>query len=628
MPLVTKHTTSIGVRQFGNRNFSRPVSIQVFEESQTNVISNNTIEIDFYTKNDVPLFSIAANVKDTILNKLKLTNDIRGCADATITLLSAPLYELQYGTKIRVKVGKKYLYTGYLFKPQSEFNSKRNTFEYKFFGLRQRYTKQKVNLTKYFISSIVRTGNTTIYNTSIAIPNTVFAGQRIGVRRCDNKVNNGYYLINDTTEYSITVTNYFGVNQVTSGGDLIILPAACSNSVELSEVFRDVAKEGVKAFPEIRYNPTKIEISPNKFTTGFIDIDSVDYDKIFETLEILSGNQYYMGVDEEGDFFFKKIPTDILDVLNTGYDMSDPGLTLNYNNIANLITGERSKARGTEGNGFDVVGTAKPESDALLSQAKYGVYSKRVQMPAYLSDSVIQDVIDNTLAINKEPRNSAKISNLKFDRFYKVGNYEICPLPDYYMSVVNECDSLTEWTSGDNISLSLNTEILITGNASIEINLSNLSNGQLIILNNLDIEIVGKKTISFWLFASVGGEYLAINISDGVNNYNYPVVITSVNQFFLVEIDIENTSLENITELYFEVNGVLENTVLYLDKISLRKFGTTHVRVPLKKAIYDLSPHFANIDLEFGDEGESLSEYLQGIQATVETQKLAAINRN
>ena len=629
MPFVTKYTTTFGIGQFGARANTRPYPYSVFEETQQDVISNDVIDIDFYTKNDIPLFSLAANVKDTILSNAKFTNDFRGCAECEINLNSPPLVDIQYGAKVKIRVGRLYFYTGYLFKPQSEFNSKRNLFNYKFFGMRQRYAKQKINLKKYNITSITKSGDQVTYNFSDIVPSDTFINQRIGVRRCDNANNNGYFLITNISSNSVTVTSFFGVAQGSAGGDVIILPASCSNTANLSEVFKDVAKQAVIDFPELAYNPTKIEFSTGKLTAGFLDIDGVDYDKIFETLEILSGNQYYMGIDQEGEFFFKKIPVGVLGVLNTGYDMVDPGLTLNYNNIANLITGERTKARGTSGNGFDVIGTAEPESDALLSQAKYGVYAKRVQLPAYLSDGSIQAVIDNVLAINKEPRNSAKISNLKFDKFYQVGNYSICPLPDFYNTVVNECESLSGWTSGANVNLSVNTDILITGNGSLEISVSDLSNGEesrLTLANPFDL--TGKQTISFWIFSSKYGDFITLELSDGVNYYDYPVNVTTVNQFFLVTIDISDIELNEITEIAFKFDNLTDATLFYLDKIDIRKFGAIHTTVPLKKATYDLQAHNSNIDLEFGDEGESLSEYLQGIQATIETQKLAAVNRN
>ena len=629
MARVTKYTTSFGIGQFGARAFTRPYPYTVFEQTSSNIISNGTIEIDFYTKDNIALFSLSASAKDTIVSKVKFTNDFRGCAECQLSLTSAPYTDLQYGAKIKIRIGNQYFYTGYLFKPQAEFNSKRNLFIYKFFGMRQRYSGQKLSLKKYNITSISVSGGEATYHLSEQVPNDIFVNQRIGVRRTDNAANRGYFLITNIGTSSITVSSFFGVSQGTSGGDLIILPASCSNTSNLSEVFKDIAKEAVKNFPELKYNPTKIEFSTGKLTAGFIDIDGVNYDKLLETLEILSGNKYYMGVDEEGEFFFRKIPTNILDVLNTGYDMVDPGVTLNYNNIANLVTGERTNQRGSTSNGFNVVGTAQPESDALLSQAKYGVYAKRVSLPAYLSDSAIQAVIDNVLAINKEPRYSAKISNLKFNKLYNIGNYQICPLPDYYNTVFNECEILTGWTSGDNINLSINYDFVITGNGSLNIDLSLLSNGQEIRYTpEKPFDLTGKQTLSFWIYSNKYGNFTTLEISDGEVYYDYPVNITTVSQFFLVTIDISSIELDEIKELAFKFEGIAENTEIYIDKIDVRKFGATHIEVPLKKATYDLDSHNSNIDLEFGDEGESLSEYLQGIQATIETQKLASANRN
>ncbi len=75
MALVEKFTTTFGIGQFGARAFLRPYPYTVFEETQQGIISNDTIDIDFYTKTNVPLFSLAANVKDTILSNVKFTND-------------------------------------------------------------------------------------------------------------------------------------------------------------------------------------------------------------------------------------------------------------------------------------------------------------------------------------------------------------------------------------------------------------------------------------------------------------------------------------------------------------------------------------------------------------------------
>lgn len=568
-------------------------------------------------------------MKDTIVNKVKFSNDFRGCAECELSLTSPPLTDLQYGAKIKIRIGNQYFYTGYLFKPQSEFNSKKDVFVYKFFGMRQRYAKQLINLKEYGITSITKSGDAVTYNLNQDIPADTFPNQRIAIRRTDNNANKGYYLITNLTNNSITVNNTLGVAQLTAGGDVIILPASCSNTSFISEVFRDVAKEAVKNFPELVYNPTKIETSTGKVTTGFIDIDGIPYDKMIETLEILGGNQFYMGVDERGEFFFKKIPSGVLEVLNTGYDMKDPGLTLNYNNIANLVTGERTQQRGSSSNGFSVVGTAQPESEALLSQAKYGVYAKRVSLPGYLSNDAIQAVIDNVLAINKEPRNSAKIGELKFDRLYKIGNYAVCPLPDNYNVILNECDTLIGWISGLHISLSLNYQILMTGNASLEVGLGDLSNGEEIRLTLSEgFDLIGKQTISFWIYSSKYGEFITLELTDEIHIHEYEISITTVSQFVLITLDISNINLDVIKELAFKFNNIIEPVVIYIDKINVRKFGAQHVIVPLKKATYNLESHKADIDLEFGDEGESLSEYLQGIQAQIETQKIAATKRD
>jgi hypothetical protein len=628
MPLVDKFTTTIGLGRFGERSNSRPYKYIVFEQVVKDVISNNQIEIDFLSKNGIKLFSLASNVKDILLSNFRFTNDFRGCAECEINLNSPPLVDIQYGTKVKIRIGQTFIYTGYLFKPQAEFNSRKGLFAYKFFGLRQRYVKQKITLDKYNITSITKTGNLVTYNFAQTIPSEVFVNQRIGVRRCDSTANNGYFLITDLTTNSITVNSFFGVVQATAGGDAIILPPSCSNSDALSEIFKSIAKEAIKDFPELSYNPSKIEYSTGKVSAGFIDIDSVEYEKMFETLEILSGNKFYMGIDVDGDFFFKKIPESTMQVLNTGYDMVDSGLTLNYNNIANLVTGERTKQRGTNGNGFDVVGTAQPQSEALLSQAKFGVYAKRVQLPAYLSDNSIQAVIDNVLLINKNPRYSAKIEKLKFDRVYEIGNYDICPLPDYYNTILNECESLTGWASETNIVLSIDTSIVTTGNGSLEIALSPLSNGESVTYTTATFDLTGKKTLSFWMYSAFIGSYFSLILSDGINEFSFPVNVSTSNQFVFFEFDISEINLDFLTLLRLSFHDINFTGSIFIDKIDIRKFGAIHTNVPLKKASYKFDSHDAYIDLEFGDEGESLSEYLTGIQANIETQKLAAINRN
>lgn len=629
MPIVTRYTTAQNIGTFNHRTNNKTVPYKYFIENPLVVIKNPKIEIEFYSKNDVLLFRIPEGIRDTILNSIEWNHDFRGCADLTIKLLTATPFPLTYGCKIRISVSGivaigKTIYTGYLYKPQSEFNSKKGLFEYKFFGLRKRYEKQEITLPTYSISSIGQSGSNSTFNVSSI--SGISIGQVIAVRRCDNDLNNDYFTITGFTGTSVTVVNAVGVTQATSGGDFVVLPIEWSSANLLSEVFKSVAYLASIAFG-IGYNPSKIETSSGYSTAGLVDFSEMDYDKAFESIEKMAYGFAAMGVDEYGDFFFKVIPSNVITVLNTGYEINDPGLTLNYNNLANVITGERTKGRNSTTNGFDVVTTALPLVDVNLSIAKYGVYTKRVQVPAYLSDSVIQQIVDADLQQNKEPRYSAKIDDVKFDRFYEIGDYAVCPLPDIYTDVVSECDSLTNWTDDTNITLAINTDVLVTGNGALQISAGVSAIGESFYYS-LTYDLFGKKSVEMWLRSNQRGDFLTMQLTDGVTTESYPIYIDTVDQYYRVIIDIDPSVLTNLTEIRFEFGASTVNgTIVYIDELSIKRLTATHVRMPFKKATYKLTPHTGGVNLEFGLESEKLSEFLQGLQTQIETNKIGARNK-
>ena len=629
MPIVTRYTTAQNIGTFNHRTNNKTVPYKYFIENPLVVIKNPKIEIEFYSKNDVLLFRIPEGIRDTILNSIEWNHDFRGCADLTVKLLTATPFPLTYGCKIRISVSGivaigKTIYTGYLYKPQSEFNSKKGLFEYKFFGLRKRYEKQEITLPTYSISSIGQSGSNSTFNVSSI--SGISIGQVIAVRRCDNDLNNDYFTITGFTGTSVTVINAVGVAQATSGGDFVVLPIEWSSANLLSEVFKSVAYLASIAFG-IGYNPSKIETSSGYSTAGLVDFSEMDYDKAFESIEKMAYGFAAMGVDEYGDFFFKVIPSNVITVLNTGYEINDPGLTLNYNNLANVITGERTKGRNSTTNGFDVVTTALPLVDVNLSIAKYGVYTKRVQVPAYLSDNVIQQIVDADLQQNKEPRYSAKIDDVKFDRFYEIGDYAVCPLPDIYTDVVSECDSLTNWTDDTNITLAINTDVLVTGNGALQISAGVASIGESFYYS-LTYDLFGKKSVEMWLRSNQRGDFLTMQLTDGVTTENYPIYIDTVDQYYRVIIDIDPSVLTSLTEIRFEFGASTVNgTIVYIDELSIKRLTATHVRMPFKKATYKLTPHTGGVNLEFGLESEKLSEFLQGLQTQIETNKIGARNK-
>lgn len=625
MPQVTRYTPSWNLKTLNNRTLNKKVPYKFFDDSSLSVISTTGIEVNFYSKNDVLLFRIPANTKETLLNSVEFTHDFKGSADLVLKLLDNTPYPLIYGSKIKIKIGGKTFYTGYLFKPQSEFNAKKGLFEYKFFGLRKRYEGQEIVLPTYNITSITKSGDDVYYYSSTPIPSSVITNQRIGVRRTDNKANNGYYLIQQRGTNWVKITNHFGVDQTTAGGDFNILPYVWSNPAPISEVFKALAQMAASSF-SIGYNAAKIEYSTGHLTSGMVDFDGMDYEKAIESLEKMSLNFATMGVDNEGEFFFKLTPEEPVTVLNTGYEINDPGLSLNYNNLANIITGERTKERGATGNGFEVAAVAEPLEDVNLSIAKYGKYTKRVKVPGYLSDAVIQQIVNSDLQANKEPRFSSKIENVKFDRFWSLGDYAICPLPDVYTDIVSECDSLTNWTHDTNVTLAVNTNVMISGNGSLQINGTPLSSSESFELS-VDYDLTGKTTLEMWMQSNRSGDYLTVSITDGVTTENYPLSITTINQFFRVVIDIKNSALNKLTEIKFTFGTLTQNLLMYFDEIAIKRFTAKHQRLPFKKAIYKLSAHKGSVNLEFGLEGEKLSEFLAAIQTQTEYNNIASRNK-
>ena len=87
MPQVTRYTPSWNLKTLNNRTLNKKVPYKFFDDSSLSVISTTGIEVNFYSKNDVLLFRIPANTKETLLNSIEFTHDFKGSADLILKLL-------------------------------------------------------------------------------------------------------------------------------------------------------------------------------------------------------------------------------------------------------------------------------------------------------------------------------------------------------------------------------------------------------------------------------------------------------------------------------------------------------------------------------------------------------------
>jgi hypothetical protein len=617
MPYIFKNTITF------RRSINRTQIKRQAKQSIIFIEVSKGWELKFYSANNTFLGQLFSTIQEPLLNSVEFKNDLRGCADAQIQLVDLPSFPIPTYSKVVIRYNGVNLYSGYLWKPTLQGTSKNELYKFSFFGLRKKYENFKIFLKKYQITSITTSGASVTYNLSSTITETLALNQKISVSKTINESNIGYYDIDSFTTNSVTITNPTGINQGTIAGALRFLPIEWSINSLVSEAFSQLVSTYANNFG-INFNPLKIESSIGFTTGGARDHEGTTIQKAIESIEKMCRGFYAMGVDGDGDFFFKKIDNSVIDKFLVGYQINDQEINTNYDNIKNIINVNRKKGKAETGNGWIVAASTFDET----SIAKYGRSEKNITIPDFINDNVATIIANNELTNSKEPKFFAKIPNIEFIKELPIGVYSIVTEYNTFTEIIDEMDNIISWVNIDSIGLIAQNVFLVTGSKSFRLTCDIVDNTKSIIRTFPEpLVIFGKKKIKIWIRGSRLGNLLNIELSDGINSYNENINIDVLNNFFLWEWDISTLPISEIQSIKFTVQNIaFDGIEIYIDEISIDVYKAKHFDFPFKQASYKIEAHSQTVDLELGFQADKLSDFLANIQSSISSNELLLKN--
>lgn len=611
---------AFGIGALNQRPYNKPIQ-RVILILPADVNSGESV-IKIWNRNEHLLDSYYPTIQNNILSTVEYEYDESGSGSCQIQFLEKS--KIGFASFGIVTIDSKTRrYKGYINEFPDEGTNKKEVFVYKIKGLRERLKQITIEVQeKYDIQSITIDGTDATYEISETLDYNPI-GRMLVAANCNDKLNNHNAIITSYTSNSVTIYHPTGVNQSLPQGEIRILPYVWSVASRVSDIFTHAILTYASRFNNgIRYNSLKIDDSIGYTSQGWIDLDTLTFDKVLDGLRKMLNGAYILGVDEQGEFFFKKIDPEPLDYFYIGYQAQDPQIKGKPGNIYNRITVFRKDSKTNTGKGLNTGAIAGPLSDANTSAAKYGDRYKDINVPAFFSDEASQLIADNALSRYKDLKYTVAINNLSDDKEYPIGIYQVITPPVDRKLIISEHDTLDGWTIAPEISASINTAFVITGSGSTRYIVNTAANDKQAVFN-CNIYLSNKKYLYLWVRSSEVGNLLDVSITDGVNTFTNPILFDVQNNFNLVVWDISGLAITRLTQIIYTFKNITTSTTIYVDELSVEIFGSIRYNVPLQKVKVKLSEHSKDVDLTFGEEFDKLADYLLGLQALSENSILA-----
>lgn len=568
--------------------------------------------------------------RDTIVESAYFEKDLEGCGAFEIRLNKLPKIPINNLSVIQFSFDSVPIFTGQITKGPTPGEYKKGPYVFSGNGLRERLKKCRItNPYKFSIFSVTDSGSDIIIQISGTFPGALgtLTGLTAIVKDSDQSQNNGTYEILSYTSNTITVLKPNGVTTTTQIGTVAILPEYWANSHLVSDVLKYNLENFLPANGIIGYDHAKIEETTGIYTLGANDYDGMEMEKFFDLIRKIldgsTGNLWQLEIDGEGDVHLFSKSLTVIDKYFVGYQITgEPNIKQDTNQIANSVSILRNKARESQGNGFRQAGLA---SD-LTSIAKYDISEYQEEVPGYFSNATGQAYAEAILANRKDPSTTASIKDMNF-KIYQFGLYGYVTSPDFFMQVLNECDSLTGWTSGVAITDSLDNQILVDGANSIKLEFDETAEGQTYIYDFPEKKILtNPRTILFWVRSNRPGVYCKFGIGSTSHTENqYEFEVSPINEFNPIAIDISDLALVEVGQIGFQFFNLLAvDYEFYIDFIRIEHYTALHYNLPLKKARYNLDSHRNYVDLTMGSPfaNPTLAEFMAGLKGQIELTKL------
>jgi hypothetical protein len=619
MPFIDTYK-NFNIGNYRNRIFRRPIVFSQFVDSGDTA---EDVGLSFTTSTGATLGKIFIDCQKPYLVSTKFTIEESGGRDFELILSELPPFPLENFTKITFSLGQTSVFTGYVYDSPDTGNTKRNPYSIKGFGMKKRLEEVTIQTdTNYNILTVTSSGTDRIYTFTTTIDLTkVQAGCKVIISGCDTDSNNGIYGIDSTTSNTITVTAASTTSQPTAAGLAEILPLEWSGATNLiSDVFIHLIQNWgtySNSVP-ISYDAGRITQTFGKLIGGAVNFNKMKFSKAMETLNLLLGGDYYIGVDGEGYYFLNSKPTDILKTFFVGFDLNDFELKQDYDKIKNIITVYRARNKFEGGAGSKIGAIGLPLADSQTSIAKYGRKEDSIEVPGYFSDAACQLIADKALELNKDPRYQWKANNLILKN-YQFGTYRVVSAEDLQKEIIMEFESLTDWTYTVGLDISLESDLIISGAKSFQLFVNNTDeNSYFEYSYTTPIDFIQKNYLALYVRSTYIGEVLRLELTDddGVTVETYSIVIDGVNQFLRISIDISNSNIINLKKIKFIIKNIPidSNNYIYIDELSFYYFGVKLIESNLKLATYNISNDKKYVNLDFGRESDKLENFLAGLR--------------
>lgn len=625
--IVSTKRNAFGMGAFNRRAMNQPLVVnELVLPEGTNQSASAVVKI--WNRNEHLLDAYYPTIQNSIIANIEYEYDEAGSGACEINFLERSKIGFASFGIVTIDKGTR-RYKGFIHEFPDDGSNKNEVFIYKIKGLRERLKQMTIKVSeKYDIQSISQSGTSSTFTISETLSYNPI-GRMLVSANSANKFNNTNSIITSYTFHTVTIYNPLGINQATPQGEFRILPYEWSVSTKISDIFKQVILEYASRYNNgITYNSLKIDDSVGYTSQGWIDLDTLTLDKVFDGLRKMLNGAYILGVDEDGDFFFKQLEDDPLDYLYIGYHVQDAEIKAKPGDIFNRITVFRKNGKQKEGTGLSVGAIGGPLEDANISAAKFGDRYKEINMPSFFSDEANQLVADNALSRYKDLKYTVKINNIPNDKKYKIGIYQVVTPPVDRKLIISEHDSITGWTIQSGITTSISESVLVSGVASTVYGLRTASNNKTATYN-CNMYLASQAKINLWVRCTHIGQYMDISISDGINTYTNQIFFDTKNTFALFTWDISDLPITKITQVKYTfknstgTNPHAPRESIFVDELSVELFGSIRYNVPLQKVKVKELENYTDVDLQFGEEFDKLSDYLLGLQALSENSILA-----
>lgn len=335
-------------------------------------------------------------------------------------------------------------------------------------------------------------------------------------------------------------------------------------SETLEDILKDIIENDLAANTEVLYNPDKIE--PPNITVTKLELNDKTVEKAVNTILQIANYQYntaqyYWGVDEDKEFFFKALPTDDLYGFFEGWQYQNPETEDDINNVINKVNIYRSQENS------DSVEFVTSVEDTT-SQAKYGLRMNKITIADFVDTTEATKIAQAIIEEFKEPKTRNTISELIPETTpYDFGKYLINNRKIDYFLLVNDFEDLSEWTQSiSNTTITLSSNKVWSGKKAFKVETTSGSFGEYIELT-LDEPVYFVDFIRLYVYQDISGNLIDIDVfdSDGVQE---------TFDACLIEEDFDTILLENGTQCFLMENNAVD---LYIsgDYIEVRRTITT-----------------------------------------------------